>query len=151
MVAYAPEHDSGSKQLLNGYVSPANVTPLEDLNNALDNNYLVPDTTVMGGEFEIHTPNTSLVRANEVSTLFSQYSNPVQGYGPGTSIDLTPFLALSANPAALVSALDLTLTHGVMPASMKAAIVNAVTSDAGGSLHRVQTACYLILTSGYFG
>jgi hypothetical protein len=37
-----------------------------------------------------------------------------------------------------------------MPASMKSAIVNAVMADTQGSLHRVQTACYLILSSSYY-
>ncbi len=273
MVPYAPEHDAGSKQLLNGYVSPAGISPQQDLNNALDNifnhpnvgpfvatqliqhlvksnpspayvsrvaaafnsnsqgvrgdmqatiaavlldpearandnggndlpadghlqepglfvsamvrafggqmndqnyyasdlaslgqdifnapsvfnyyspNYLVPGAPLMGGEFQIHTPNNAIVRANVVQNLFSQYSNPVQSYGPGTSIDLTPFLPLASTPTTLVNALDLTLTHGVMPATMKTAIVNAVAADALGALHQVQTACYLILTSSYY-
>jgi len=50
----------------------------------------------------------------------------------------------------LVSALDLTLTHGTMPAAMNTTIVNAVTADTNGALHRVQTAAYLILTSSYY-
>jgi hypothetical protein len=37
-----------------------------------------------------------------------------------------------------------------MPAAMKQVIVNAVTADTLGSLHQVQTACYLILTSSYY-
>ena len=273
MVPYAPQHDAGSKQLLTGYVSPAGITPQQDLNNALDNifnhpnagpfvaaqliqhlvksnpspayiyrvasvfnsnsqgvrgdmqatiaavlldpearandnggsdqvtdghlqepalfiagmvrafggqmndqnyyasdlaalgqdifnspsvfnyyspNYLVPGTPLIGGEFEIHTPNNAILRANVVQNLFSQYSNPVQSYGPGTTLDLTPLLPLAAMPATLVGALDLTLTHGVMPATMKTAIVNAVTADNLGALHQVQTACYLILTSSYY-
>ena len=273
MAPYAPEHDPGSKQLLNRYISPAGITPLQDLNNALDNvfnhpnvgpfigkqviqhlvksnpspayigrvaaafnnngqgvrgdmaavitavlldpearandaggndqptdghlqepglfiaamvrafggkmndqnyyasdlanmgqdifsspsvfnyyspTYGVPGTALLGPEFEIHTPNNAIYRANVVQNLFSQYSNPVQSYGPGTTIDLTAFLPLASTPATLVSALDLTLTHGVMPAAMKSAIVSTVTGDSNGSLHRVQTACYLILTSGYY-
>ncbi len=273
MVPFAAEHDSGSKQLLNGYVAPAGVTPQQDLNNALDNifshpnvgpfvgkqliqhlvksnpspayiarvaaafnnngqgvrgdmmatvaavlldpearandsggndqvsdghlqepalfiaamvrafggqmndqnyyasdlaamgqdifsspsvfnyyspNYGVPGTTLLGGEFEIHTPNAALLRANVVQSLFSQWSNPVQSYGPGTIVDLTAFLPLAATPATLVNALDLTLTHGTMPAGMKAALVSAVTADQLGSLHRVEAACYLILTSSYY-
>ena len=112
--------------------------------------YGVPGTTLMGGEFEIHTPNNSIVRANTMQGWFSQWSNPVQSYGPGTTVDLTAFVPLAATPATLVNALDLTLTHGVMPAAMKAAIVTAVTADQSGSLHRVETACYLILTSSYY-
>jgi hypothetical protein len=86
-----------------------------------------------GPEFQIDTPNNAIVRANLVANLFSQYSNPVQSYGPGTTIDLTPFLPLASTPATLVNALDLTLTHGVMPGTIKTAIVNAVAADALGT------------------
>jgi Protein of unknown function (DUF1800) len=113
-------------------------------------NYGVPGTTLLGGEFEIHTPNAAIWRANVVQNLFGQYSNPVQSYGPGTTVDLTAFVPLASTPATLVNALDLTLTHGVMPAAMKSAIVSAVTADTLGSLHRVEGACYLILTSSYY-
>ncbi len=74
----------------------------------------------------------------------------MQNYGPGTIVDLTPFLPLAATPATLVNALDLTLTHGAMPAAMKTAIVGAVTNDTLGALHQVEGACYLILTSSYY-
>ena len=273
MVPYPAEHDTGSKQLLNGYVAPAGLTPQEDLDGALDNifnhpnvgpfvgkqliqhlvksnpspayisrvaaafndngsgvrgdmkatitavlmdpearandnggddqptdghlqepalfiagmvrafggtmtdenyystdlanmgqdlftspsvfNYYAPDygvpgTSLMGGEFQIFSPNNAIVRANEVSGLFSQWGSQIQNYGPGTVVDLTPFLPLAANPATLVSALDLTLTHGVMPAAMKSAIVAAVSAETGGSLRQVQRACFLILTSNYY-
>jgi hypothetical protein len=112
--------------------------------------YGVPGTSLMGGEFQIFSPNNAIVRANEVSGLFSQWGSPIQNYGPGTVVDLTPFLPLAANPATLVSALDLTLTHGVMPAAMKSAIVAAVSAETGGSLRQVQRACFLILTSNYY-
>ncbi len=273
MVPYLPEHDSGSKQLLNSYVSPAGATPQQDLNNALDNvfnhpnvgpfvgrmliqhlvksnpspayisrvaaafnnngqgvrgdmtatitavlldpearandngggdqisdghlqepalyiagmvrafggqmtdqnyfpwdlvnlgqdlfdspsvfnfyspTYAVPGTTQLGPEFEIHTPNNAIWRADVVRSLFSQWSNPVETYGPGTSVDLTAFVPLAATPATLVSALDLTLTHGTMPAGMKTTIVNAITADTSPLLQKVEDACYLILTSSYY-
>jgi uncharacterized protein (DUF1800 family) len=273
MAAYAAEHDSGSKSLLNGYVSPAGITPLQDLNNALDNifnhpnvgpfvgkqliqhlvksnpspayisrvaaafnsngqgvrgdmqatisavlldpearandsggndqptdghlqepalfiagmvrafggqmtdqndfpwdlvnlgqdlfdaasvfnfyspTYGVPGTTLLGGEFEIHTPNNAIWRANVVRSLFSQWSTGVQNYGPGTTVDVTAFIPLAATPALLVSALDLTLTHGTMPAAMKTEIVSAITADTSPLLQKVEDACYLILTSSYY-
>jgi Protein of unknown function (DUF1800) len=112
--------------------------------------YAVPGTTVLGPEFEIHTPNNAIWRANVVSTLFSQWSNPVQSYGTGTTLDLSPFVPLASTPATLVNALDLTLTHGTMPAGMKSQIVSAITADTGGALQRVEHACYLILTSSYY-
>ena len=126
-------------------------------NSASVFSYFSPGYTVSGTgglkgpEFQIDNPNAAILRENLVAELFSQYSNPVQSYGPGTTIDLTSFLPLAANPQALVSALDLTLTHGTMPAAMNQIIVNAVTQDAStGALHQVEGACYLILTSSYY-
>jgi uncharacterized protein (DUF1800 family) len=103
-----------------------------------------------GGEFQIDNPNNTIVRENMVATLFNQYSNPLQTYGPGTTVDLTALLPLAANPATLVAALDLTLTHGTMPPAMKQIVLTAVTADNTSSLHRVQTGIYLILTSSYY-
>ena len=74
----------------------------------------------------------------------------METYGPGTTVDLTPFMALTGNPTTLVNALDLTLTHGVMPSTMKTEIVNAVAADAEGAVHALETAAYLILTSSYY-
>jgi uncharacterized protein (DUF1800 family) len=273
LVTYSPEHDTGSKQLLNGYVSPAGLSAKQDLNNALDNifkhpnicpfvstlliqhlvksnpspayvqrvaavfanngsgvrgdmkavitailmdqearandnggnaqpadghlqepvlyiagvirafggkmndqnyyswvippqgqnlfsppsvfnyyapNYGVPGTSLMGGEFQIYTPNNAILRANMISDLFRQYSDPVQTFGPGTAVDLSAFVQMASNPAGLVSALDLTLTHGTMPSAMKSTIVTAVTGETGGNLRRVQKAVYLILSSSYY-
>jgi uncharacterized protein (DUF1800 family) len=270
MVPYAPEHDFGSKTLLNGYIAPANLTPQADLTGALNNiithpntapfvsrqliqhlvksnpspayiqrvaaaftqsngdmptiitailldtearandegqsdqtadghfqepalfvaglvrafggqmtpaNYFQQDLANMGQdlydapsvfnyyspsyvaagtggllapELQIDNANSAILRENEIVGLFNQYSNPVATYGPGTTIDLTPLLPLAASPATLVSAIDLTLTRGVMPATMKSAIIAAVTADTAGSLHQVQTAIYLTLVSGYY-
>jgi hypothetical protein len=54
----------------------------------------------------------------------------------------------------LVNALDLALTRGMLPASIKSAIVTAVQAEdpAGYSngMRQVQTAIYLIATSNYY-
>jgi hypothetical protein len=74
----------------------------------------------------------------------------VLNFGTGCSIDLSAFVPLAATPATLVDAVDLTLTHGKMPSTMKTHIVNAVTADTSGNLRRVQTAIYLTLQSAYY-
>ena len=112
--------------------------------------FVPPGTTLLGPEFQIDTPDAAVYRANMVGGLFFSWSNPVLNYGPGTNLDLTPFVALGANPATLVAALDLTLTHGTMPALMKQAVVTAVTSDTNGNLSRVETGAWLILSSSYY-
>ena len=114
-------------------------------------NYVIPQSAnVLGPEFEIYTPYTSIYRDNTVASIFGAYSNPVLTYGPGTTIDVTPFMALANSPATLVDALDFTLTCGTMPAAMKQLLVTAVTNEAGGNLRRVETGAYLILASGYY-
>jgi hypothetical protein len=112
--------------------------------------YAVPATTLQGGEFEIFTPFTSIYRANLVSNVFNNYSGAVQTYGPGMTVDFTPYVALAGTPSALVDALDITLTHGVMPAQMKQILVTAVQGETNGNLRRVQTALYLIVASNYY-
>jgi hypothetical protein len=114
--------------------------------------YLVPGSGGLSGpEFEIDTPNAAILRENLVAQIFNQYSNPVQSYGPGTIVDLTPYLALAATPSALVSALDLALTHGTMPPAMNQIITTAVAADAPyGALKQVEGAVYLILQSSYY-
>ena len=115
-------------------------------------NYIVPGYAVEGPEFQIYTTFSSVYRDNVVSGIFGDYSNYVASYGPtpGNTIDLTPFVNLAGNPATLVGALDLTLTNGLMPAALNAILVNAVQAEAGGSLRQVQTALYLLLSSGYY-
>jgi uncharacterized protein (DUF1800 family) len=124
-------------------------------------NYYAPDygvpgataasgAALMGGEFQVYSPNNAIIRANEVSNLFANWGSSVETYGPGTTVDITPFLPLASNPTTLVNALNLTLTHGTMPAAMKSAIVTAVTANTSGNLRQVQQACYLILTSNYY-
>ena len=113
--------------------------------------YTIPGVGLKGPEFQIYNTFTSIYRANLISNLFNNYSNPVQTYGPGTTVDLTPFVALAGTPSALVNALDTALTGGVMPAALKQIVVTAVQADAGTSpLHQVQTALYLILSSNYY-
>jgi tetrahydromethanopterin S-methyltransferase subunit C len=104
----------------------------------------------MGGEFQIYTPNNAVQRANLVTNLFRAWSSNIQTYGTGTSVDISPFVALGGNPTAMVDALDLTLTHGNMPAAAKSIIVTAVTGETGGNLRRAQRGCYLFLTSAYY-
>jgi hypothetical protein len=112
--------------------------------------FVPPGSTLLGPEFQIDTPDSSVYRANMVSNILFSWSNPVVSYGPGTSIDLSPYVPLGSSPATLVAALDLTLTHGTMPAAMKQMIVTAVTNDTNGNLSRVETGAWLILNSSYY-
>ena len=148
---------NGTMTTANYYASTLAALGQDIYNPASVFNYFSPGYTIAGTgglkgpEFQINNPNNAILRENVVAQLFSQYSNPVQNNGPGTLIDLTPFLPLASNPAALVNAMDVTLTHGVMPATMRQIIQTAVTADApSGALHQVETAAYLTLMSNYY-
>jgi hypothetical protein len=108
-----------------------------------------------GPEMQIYNPYTSVYRDNLVSAangqgLFVSWGSPIQSNGTGTVVDLTPFVALAGNPSTLVDALDLTLTCGLAPAGLKNILINAVSSEQGGALRQVQTAIFLLLSSGYY-
>ena len=121
-----------------------------DVFNYYDWDYQVPGTDLQGGEFDINTPSSAVLRANLVTGLFGAATSYVQNAGAGTKVDLTPYIYLAAYPDKLVDALDLTLTHGTMPAAMKDIIVTAVTGEKAGNLRRVQRGAYLILASNYY-
>ena len=116
-------------------------------------NYYSPQFHVgpnLGPEFQIQSPWVAVYRVNFMDGLFGAYSGTQATYGPGTTVDLSPWMSLAGNPAALVDALDSTFTHGQMPAVMKADIVSAVAGNSDGNLRRVQVGIYLIVTSSFY-
>ena len=156
---------SGFLRAFNAYVDDTNYFQWDLFNLGEDLfrspsvfNYFSPSykpqgLTLFGPELQIHTPYSALYRTNFVNTLFNSYSNPVITNGAGTKMDLTYYVNLGSNPAALVDALDTALTHGQMPGTMKQALVTAVTatSDAGlTNLRRVEVGIYLIVTSSFY-
>jgi hypothetical protein len=112
--------------------------------------YVVPGFGLSGPEFQIYDTYSSLYRDNVVSELFGAYSGNINSYGPATMVDLTSYVALAGNPTALVNALDQALTNGEMPAGLKQILVTAIQAEQGGQLRQVQTALYLLLSSGYY-
>ncbi len=121
---------SGTMTSANYYSSNLAAMGEDIYNPASVFNYFSPGYTLAGTgglkgpEFQIDNPNNAILRENLIAEFFNQYSNPIQSYGPGTLVDLTPFLPLAKTPGhTLVNALDLTLTHGTMPAFMKQIVV----------------------------
>jgi uncharacterized protein (DUF1800 family) len=65
--------------------------------NYFSPSYVVPGFGVVGPEFQIYTPYSSVYRDNVVSNIFSAYSSNINSYGPGTTVDLTPFVLSPAH------------------------------------------------------
>ena len=84
MVPYAPEHDSGSKQLLNYpsailTTSPAGITPQQDLNNALDNIFNHPNVGPFVGKILIQHLVKSNPSPGYISRVAAAFNNNGQG------------------------------------------------------------------------
>jgi hypothetical protein len=112
----------------------------------------VPGENAVGPEFAIFSSLTSLRRANFVNqVIFSTISPALPDRPLGTSIDLSPFDSLAANPDQLLDTLNNLLLHGSMSAAMRQNIKTAVTAVAATNPRlRVRTAVYLIATSSQY-
>jgi uncharacterized protein (DUF1800 family) len=113
--------------------------------------YVVPGTKLVGPEFGLHTSTNAINRSNFANGLL--FTNGIAAdpsvYGAtGTSINLSTYQSIAANPASLVDRLDRELLGGTMPARMRSAIVTAVSAvPATDALNRARTAAYLVVTS----
>jgi hypothetical protein len=106
---------------------------------------------VFGPEFTTLTTVTTLKRADFINLFVYSKINPGNNVPNGTSIDLTKWEALAANPPALVEALNQLLLHGTMSQAMRDNILQAVnTVPATNPRRRAQNAIYLILTSSQY-
>jgi len=112
----------------------------------------VPAENAAGPEFAIFSSLTALRRDNFVNQVIYSTIAPLPPSRPlGTSIDLTPFNGLAANPDQLLDALNNLMLHGSMSASMRQAIKGAVSAiSATNAISRVRTAVYLIATSSQY-
>lgn len=127
-------------------------------------NYYPADYALAGGqeapEFGILNTATALARANFVysAALSTANGNTVIAAAPsatlsgatGTALDLTPYIALAADPAALVDRLNILLLHGTMAPELRSQIVASVTAASSDTKIRAQTAIYLVANSAHF-
>lgn len=112
----------------------------------------IPGTTVLGPQFVLFSSLTSIRRANFVNrVIFSTIPAALPNRPTGTSIDLSAWDSLAANPDDLIDKLDELLMHLTMSDSMWQTIRNAVaTIPVTNRRQRVRTAIYLILTSSQY-
>ncbi|MBX3280176.1 MAG: DUF1800 family protein [Acidobacteria bacterium] len=103
--------------------------------------FRIPGGSLYGPEFQIYSATTAINRAN---FLYGFWGSP----WPINPV-LQPYLAIAANHAGLVDAVDAALLHGRMPATTRTAILEAL-PQMPDNYQRVFTALYLTVTSGEF-
>jgi uncharacterized protein (DUF1800 family) len=109
--------------------------------------YVIPQTTMYGPEFQILTTSTALYRVNWTYDLVFGQINA------DTTVDFTSWVAQVSNPSGLVDSLNALLLHGTMSADMKTSILTAIQAVEPGSkqqLQEAQTAIYLVATSSQY-
>ena len=107
--------------------------------------YVIPGTNTSAPEFALENTATAILRLTQANQLvYSQIS--------GFHVDLSSTSALglmAANPANLVDSLGTIFLHGQMPAAMRTAIINHISTftDPG---ERARVATYLVITSSQY-
>jgi uncharacterized protein (DUF1800 family) len=111
-------------------------------------NFYHPDhqingTTLVGPEFEIFDTSTDIFRINFVNTL-------VYGSVSGTTtVDLSGYVPLAANPDQLVTAVAAVMMHGQISDNMRSTLVTTL-SGIPDNTRRTKAAFYLIGSSSQF-
>ncbi len=105
--------------------------------------HLIQGSTLVGPEFEIFNTSTTIARANFVNTL-------VYGQVSGTTtVDLSGYVPLAANPDQLVTAVAAVMLHGNVSDSMRGTLVTTL-SGITDNTRRTKEAFYLIGSSSQF-
>ena len=103
--------------------------------------FRIPHSPLAGPEFQIYTPTEAVLRGNFIWGLLNN---------PGTDVvlDVSPFVALGANTAGLIDAVDQALLYGRMPQAMRQSIANAIVAQSDNR-QRALIALYLTTLSGF--
>ncbi len=105
--------------------------------------HIVEGTNLIGPEFEIFDTSTDIARINFVNTL-------VYGSVSGTTtVDLTGYVPLAANPDQLVTAVAAVMMHGQVSDNMRSTLVSTL-SGISDNTRRTKAAFYLMGSSSQF-
>jgi uncharacterized protein (DUF1800 family) len=105
--------------------------------------HVIDGTTLVGPEFEIFDTSTDIARINFVNTLV---------YGSvsaTTTVDLSGYVPLAANPDQLVTAVGAVMMHGQVSDNMRSTLVTTLTAIPDNT-RRAKAAFYLIGSSSQF-
>jgi uncharacterized protein (DUF1800 family) len=105
--------------------------------------FVIPDTNLLGPEFELFNSSTTITRVNFVN-------DAVYGtIGKSMTVDLSYYLTLAPTPDQLVDRIGEVMMNGTMSAQMRSEVINAI-SGITDNTKRVQAALYLIASSSQF-
>jgi uncharacterized protein (DUF1800 family) len=137
-------------QSLSNYATNLGERPLRSgsVFNFFPPSYVIPNTQLNAPEFGLENSASVILR---LSLADSFVNNKISGF----TVDLSATSALgvmaASNPGQLVDTLAATLMHSQMPANVRTAIVNHITTIASTNpALRLRVAVYLIITSSNY-
>ncbi|MGH9501584.1 MAG: DUF1800 family protein [Terriglobales bacterium] len=105
--------------------------------------HVIEGTTLLGPEFEIFDTSTDIARINFVNSLvYGSVSST-------TTVDLSGYVPLAANPDQLVTAVGAVMMHGQVSDNMRATLVTTL-SGISDTTRRTKAAFYLMGSSSQF-
>ena len=107
--------------------------------------YVIPGSNTNAPEFALENTASAILRLTQANSLVY---NGITGF----NIDLSatsPLAVMAANPANLVDYLGQIFMHGQMPANMRTAIINHITTLTNNA-QRARVAVYLVITSSQY-
>ena len=158
-VSYSGTNTQGTYTLLNtgfnlsglGSGMGQNILFSPSVFNYFAPDYVVPSAAYFGPEFQILTSASSPIRANFADSVVR---NSFTVNGIDITTGLNKYFAMAATPDAMVNQLEQDFMHGQMGASMKQAIVSAVTAlpnnNATDATYRAKMALYQVLSSSQY-
>jgi uncharacterized protein (DUF1800 family) len=104
--------------------------------------YSIPNTNLLGPEFQIFNSSTAITRVNFVN-------DAIYGRIGNMTTDLTPYLPYASSPDQLVDKLGTVMMHGEMSPEMRSTIITAI-SGITDNTKRVKAVLYLIASSSQY-
>ncbi len=145
-LGYVNTDPNGYYGTMSNYSNPLGEAPYASPSvfNFFPPSYVIPNS-VNAPEFDLENTATATLRLTLANQLVS---NQISGF----KVDLSAASALglmASNPGNLVDSLGVIFMHGQMPANMRTAIVNHITTLTDPA-ERVRVATYLIITSSQY-
>ncbi len=116
-----------------------------DVFNFYPPNFQVPDTQLLGPEFDILDASTAVARINFISNLI------YKTVGPNTTINISPYVSAAGNVGNLLALVNTNIMHGQMPSDMYNTLFTTLSSPAfTNPTTAAEAALYLTLSSSQF-
>jgi uncharacterized protein (DUF1800 family) len=134
---------------LSNYASNLSERPMRSgsVFNFFPPSYVIPGTQLNAPEFNLENTASVVLRLSLADSLVN---NKISGFTVNLGATSPLGTMAASNPGQLVDTLSATLMHSQMPAAMRTAIVNHITSITNNPAQRVRVAIYLVITSSAY-